>query len=101
MKAEHVTSFPKCLVNKRWTKGSAATKYLSSSSLANDKFVQTARYGGLMSLCAKICHNASSTDDLYDKAMEALRRLSIQSVPNNADAQADNDFDPTPPQCYS
>ena len=77
MKAENMTKLPPSLVKKRWTKEGALTR--KSESTVDGKSVQLARYGELMSMCARICHIASSSEEGYDGVKELLSRLTIES----------------------
>ncbi|PRQ16935.1 putative transcription factor interactor and regulator CCHC(Zn) family [Rosa chinensis] len=54
-------------------------KTLSTFKEVPDKYVQIARYGELMSQCAKFCHRASYSDEGYDEMREALNLLTIRS----------------------
>lgn len=80
------TRLPDSLVKKRWTKEASVRRTLLSSGLANDNAVQLARYGDLMSTCAKFCHFASFSDEGYEEAKEVLSQLTIRAqkyrVPN-------------------
>ncbi|XP_040364040.1 protein FAR1-RELATED SEQUENCE 5-like [Rosa chinensis] len=79
IKNEQITTLPESLVNKRWTKEAMVRKTLSTFKEVPDKYVQIARYGELMSQCAKFCHRASYSDEGYDEMREALNLLTIRS----------------------
>lgn len=72
-----MTKFPPSLVKKRWTKeGSVSEK---SESPIDGKSVQIARYGELMSMCARVCHIASNSEEGYDGVKDVVSRLTIES----------------------
>ncbi|XP_050378373.1 protein FAR1-RELATED SEQUENCE 5-like [Argentina anserina] len=77
MKSENVTTFPHSLVKKRWTKESVDC--VENDHNVDRKVMQLARYGELMSACAKICHIASHSDEGYDTIKEALNDLTIDA----------------------
>ncbi|KAL6127469.1 hypothetical protein ACLB2K_070834 [Fragaria x ananassa] len=77
LKHQMRTRLPDSLVKKRWTKEASVMRTLLSSGLANDNAVQLARYGDLMSACAKFCHFASFSDEGYEEAKEVLSQLTI------------------------
>ncbi|KAL6179588.1 hypothetical protein ACLB2K_051101 [Fragaria x ananassa] len=65
------------MVSRRWTKEGPVTVELETR--VDGKYVQLARYGELMSMCANICHISSHSEDGYDGVKEVLSRLTIES----------------------
>lgn len=77
MKSLMVTSFPKSLVKKRWTKEAGVGMNLPTTGGFPGNVVRVARYGEMMSECTHLCFAASFSDEGYEATIGALRRLNI------------------------
>ncbi|XP_050387558.1 protein FAR-RED IMPAIRED RESPONSE 1-like [Argentina anserina] len=79
------------LVKKRWIKEATAERTLLSSGLSS--VVQLARYGDLMSDCAKFCHLASFSAEGYEKTKEVISQLVIRGQKYRVANQNTSQFD--------
>jgi zinc finger SWIM domain-containing protein 3 len=79
MKSLMITTFPKSLVKRRWTKDVSLTTNLPTTGGFPDNSVRVARYGEMMAECSQLCFAASFSDEGYEATVDALRRLNVMS----------------------
>jgi hypothetical protein len=79
MKSLMLSTYPKSLVLKRWTKDAGLSTSLSSLGGFPDQTICVSRYGEMMTECAQLCFAASLSNEGYEATVDALRRLNIQA----------------------
>lgn len=79
MKSLMLSTYPKSLVLKRWTKDAGLSTSISSLGGFPDQTDRVSRYGEMMTECAQLCFAASMSDQGYEATVDALRRLNIRA----------------------